>query len=80
VEWEVSGEEFEECKELCWNVLWFGKVRCKGEKTTTFTVKWVHVNAVDWCGAATGGIAIGKEAKDERVVDWFIYFVDVTCR
>jgi hypothetical protein len=80
MQWEVSGEEFKESKEFRWDVLRFGKVRCEGEETTPFAAKGAHVNAVERRGTATSDIAEGEEAEDERIVDWFVYLVDVTRR
>ena len=80
MEWEVSREEFQECEELRWDVLWFRKIWCEGEDMTPFTVQRVRVNAVEGCGMVTSDIAIGKEAENERIMDRFIYLVDVTCR
>jgi hypothetical protein len=80
MEWKVSREEFKECEELRWDVLWFGKIWCEWEETTPFAVKGVRFNAVERCGTVTSDIAIGKEAENERIMDWFVYLVDVTCR
>jgi hypothetical protein len=80
MKWEVSREEFKECEELRWDVLRFGKIWCEGEETAPFAVERVRVDAVERCGTVTCDIAIGKEAEDERVMDWFVYLVDVTRR
>jgi len=80
MEWKVSREEFKECEELRWDVLWFGKIRCEGEETAPFAVTRIHVNAVERCGTVTSDIAIRKESENERVMDWFVNLVDVSCR